>query len=54
MVGQHDPAGADANPLRAGGDMRDRKRGRRAGDAGHVVMLGKPEAAISPTLGMGG
>ena len=54
MVGQHDAAGADADGLRAGGDMRDDDRGRGAGDARHVVMLGHPDAAIAPVLGMGG
>ena len=40
--------------LRAGGDVGDDDRGRGAGDAGHVVVLGHPEAAIAPALGVGG
>ena len=37
---------------RAAADVRDHDRGRRAGDAGHVVVLGQPEAAIAPALGV--
>ena len=37
----------------ARGDVGDHDRGRGAGDAGHVVMLGHPEAAIAPALGVG-
>ena len=35
------------------GDVGDHDRRRGAGDAGHVVMLGHPEAAIAPALGVG-
>ena len=34
------------------GDVRDHDRRRRAGDAGHVVVLGQPEAAVAPALGV--
>ncbi len=54
VVGEHDAAGADADRRRAGGDMGDHHRGRGAGDAGHVVMLGEPVAAIAETLRMAG
>ena len=47
VVRQHDAAGADADRLRAGGDVGDHDRGRGARDAGHVVVLGDPEAAIA-------
>ena len=52
VVGEHDPARADADRRRAGGDVSDRNRGRGAGDAGHVVVLGEPEAAVAPALGV--
>ena len=54
VVGQHDAAGADADGRRAGGDMADHHRGRGAGDAGHVVVLGQPVAAVAQALGMPG
>ena len=47
VVRQHDAAGADADGLGAAGHMADHDRRRRAGDAGHVVMLGQPIAAIA-------
>ena len=52
MVRQHDAAGADANRLRAAGDVRDDDRRRRARNARHVVMLGDPEPPISPPFSM--
>ena len=42
-------ARADADALGAAGDMRDDHRGRRAGDARHVVMLRQPDSAGSPS-----
>ena len=48
VVGQHDAAGADADRRRAPGHVADRHRGRRAGDAGHVVVLGQPVADVAP------
>ena len=54
MVRQHDAAGADPDGLRPGGDMGEHDRRRGAGDARHVVMLRHPDAAIAPSLGMGG
>ena len=52
VVGQHDAAGADADGRGAGGHVADDHRGRGAGDAGHVVVLGQPEAAVAPALGV--
>ena len=52
VVRQHDAAGADADRARAAGDVPDHHRGRRAGDAGHVVVLGEPEAPVAPALGV--
>ena len=45
---------ARADPDRAGAarDIADRHRGRRAGDADHIVMFGQPVAIIAPALGM--
>ena len=51
-IGQHDAAGANANGLRAGTDMANQHRGRGARNAGHVVMLGQPEAVIAPRFRM--
>ena len=52
VIGQHDAAGANANGLRAGTDMANQHRGRGARNAGHVVMLGQPEAVIAPRFRM--
>src|SRR5690606_16874299 len=52
MVRQHDAAGADPDRRGAASDMANQDRGRRRGDAGHVVMLGQPEAPVAPALGM--
>ena len=52
VVGEHDPASAHPDRRRAGSDVSDRNRGRSAGDAGHVVVLGEPKAAVAPTLGV--
>ena len=54
VVGEHDPPGPDADRRRPGRDVRDRDRGRRAGHAGHVVVLGQPEALVPPALGVPG
>jgi hypothetical protein len=53
MVRQHDPAGADADVSRAGGDMGDDDRRGGAGDARHVVVLGDPEAPVAPIFRLG-
>ena len=50
MIGQHDPAGADAYGGRAAGDMPDQHGSRGAGDARHAVMLGQPVAPVAPAL----
>ena len=52
VIRQHHPARADADRLRPAGDIADDHRGRRAGDAGHVVMLGQPIPPIAPTFRM--
>ena len=52
MVGEHDAARADTDGFRSRGDMADHDRRRSARDAGHVVMLRHPDAAIAPGLGM--
>ena len=54
MVGQHDAAGADPDRACPGRDMGDHDRRRGAGNSRHVVMLGDPDAAIAPALGMSG
>ena len=54
VVGQHDAAGADADGLRALRDMADEDGRRGAGDAGHVVMFGQPEAVVAERFGMAG
>ena len=52
VVRQHDAAGADADRRGAAGDVADHDRGRRAGDAGHVVVLGEPEAPVAEAFGV--
>ena len=52
MIRQHHPTGSDADAARAGRDMADNDRGRSRGDAGHVVMLGDPEAPVAKAFGM--
>ena len=52
MIGEHNAAGADANGFCAAGYVSDDDRGGGAGDAGHVVVLGEPEAAIAPFFGV--
>ena len=48
MIRKHYPARADADSLRAARDVTYEDRGRRAGDARYVMVLGQPEAAIIP------
>ncbi len=52
MIGQHDAAGAHANPRRAAGHVTDHHGGGGTGDARHVVMLGEPEAVIPEPFGV--
>ncbi len=54
VVGQHDAAGAHANGLRRGRYRADDDRGRRAGDARHIVVLGQPVAFVAKALGVTG
>ena len=51
MVGEHDAAGADADHRGGVGQVGDEHRRRGAGDRGHAVMLGHPEAAVAESLG---
>lgn len=52
VVGQHDPARADADCLRLRRNQTDQDGRRRTGDTLHVVMLCHPVAVITPALGM--
>jgi len=52
VVGQHDPAGADAQVLRHRRDLPDHDIGRGARDRGEVVMLGQPVADIAEPIDM--
>ena len=52
VVGEHDPAGADANGFGGVGNVADENRRGGTGDAGHVVVFGEPEASIAPFFGM--
>jgi hypothetical protein len=52
MIGKHDAAGADADCFCAAGDVRDDDGSGGAGDAGHVVVLGEPEAVVAPGFGV--
>jgi hypothetical protein len=54
VVRQHDPACADADGGSTARDMADQHRGRGAGDAWHVVVLGQPVAVIAQGLGVPG
>ena len=47
VVGQHDPARADPDPLGGGGDHRDEDRRVRRRHGRHVVVLGQPVAAVA-------
>ena len=51
MIGQHDPARADAHCSSGCGNMADDNRRRSAGDPGHVVMFGQPVAVITRRFG---
>ena len=50
VVGQHHAAGADAQPGRVRRHVRDQHLGRRARDAGHRVVLGRPVTRRSPAV----
>ena len=51
MVRQHDAPSAHPDRGRPASNVADHHRGRRARDAGHVVVLRHPVAAISQRLG---
>jgi hypothetical protein len=52
MVWKHDSARADADAARFPSHVTNDDRGRRAGDAGKIVMLGHPKAMVAPFLGV--
>lgn len=52
VVGQHDASTADADGVGGGGHVADEDGCGGAGEALDGVMLGKPEAAIAPLLGV--
>ncbi len=54
MVRQHDAAGADADAVGCRRHLADDHRRRRAGDAGHVVVLGEPVAVVAEAVGVAG
>jgi len=54
MIGQHDATRADADGVRAGGDMGQHHGRRRARDARHVVVFRHPNTVVAPTLRVGG
>ena len=51
VIGQHDPARADADGLRGVADMRQHDRCRPARDPFHAVMFGDPIAMIARLFG---
>ena len=51
MIGQHDSASADADRRSPSGHEAQSHGRRGAGDAGHRMMLGHPEAAVTASLG---
>ncbi len=48
MIRQHDAAGADADGLGASSDVANDDGRGGAGDAGHVVVFGKPKPVVAP------
>ena len=54
MVREHDASCPDPNGRRPARKMGKHDRGRGAGDALHVMMLGHPDALITPFLGVSG
>ena len=54
VVGEHDSAAADADCGGRSGDVSDEDGGGGASEAVNGVMLGEPEAAIAPPLGVAG
>ena len=52
MVGQHHAARAHADALRAPGNVSHQHGGGRAGNAGHVVVLGQPVARKTQRFGV--
>ncbi len=54
VVGQHDPARANADGACGMADMCEHHRGRSARDAIHCMVLGHPEALAACTFGDAG
>ena len=52
VIGQHYAAAADADSFRRVCDVADEDWRRRAGKAFDGVVFGKPEAAVTPLLGV--
>jgi hypothetical protein len=52
MVREHDSTSPNTDGFCSLRDMTDHNRRRGACDALHVVMLGDPDTAIAPSLGM--
>jgi hypothetical protein len=50
MIGKHDAPRPHPDAARPRRDMRDHDRGRGAGDARHVMMLGHPETPVAQRL----
>ena len=50
MVRQHDPCGANANPLRLNRDMGDQDLGRTARQTLEIVMFGDPEPLVAKLI----
>jgi hypothetical protein len=53
VVGQHDAARADTDARGLARDMTDQHRGRCAGDAVHIVVLGQPVSPEAELLDVG-
>jgi hypothetical protein len=54
VVGQHHAAGADPDRGGGGGDRADQDGRGRAGDTGHSVVLGHPDAGEAELVGAHG
>ena len=52
VVGQHDPAGPDADRAGTASDVADADRRRRAGNARQIVVLRQPVAGVTGGLSM--
>ncbi|MDT4857064.1 hypothetical protein FQZ97_914760 [compost metagenome] len=50
VIGQHHPTGAETNARGPRSQVAQQHRGRRTGDAVHVVVLGHPETGEAQAL----